>query len=76
MSGILSSSRRPRSVVRESTSSAQKVSSGTSYRPSRHTETSYKNSEGATAGRTSVVASSQRTDPNEGSARRADQGAT
>ena len=75
MSGVPSSSWRPCSVVRESTSFAQKVSSGTLYKPSRHTETSHKTSEGATAGRASVVASSQHTDPNEGSARRADQGA-
>uniref|UniRef100_A0A2N9GCP2 Integrase catalytic domain-containing protein n=1 Tax=Fagus sylvatica TaxID=28930 RepID=A0A2N9GCP2_FAGSY len=47
----------------------------TLYKPSRHTETSHKTFEGATAGRASVVASSQHTDLNEGSARRADQGA-
>ena len=87
MSGVPSSSRRPRSVVqRESKSSTQKVSSETSYKPSWrteasykpswHTETSYKPSEGAIAGRASVVASSQHTDPNNRSFGRTDQWAT
>ena len=76
MSGVPLSSRHPRFVVWESKSSTQKVSSETSYKPSWCTETSYKTSEGATAGRASVVASSQHTDPNQVSARRTDQGAT
>uniref|UniRef100_A0A2N9EWG8 Uncharacterized protein n=1 Tax=Fagus sylvatica TaxID=28930 RepID=A0A2N9EWG8_FAGSY len=74
MSGVPSSSRHPRFVVqRESKSSAKKVSSETSYKPSWRTETSYKLSEGATVRRASVVASSQHTDPNERSIRRTDQ---
>uniref|UniRef100_A0A2N9GF79 Uncharacterized protein n=1 Tax=Fagus sylvatica TaxID=28930 RepID=A0A2N9GF79_FAGSY len=84
MSRVPSSSRHPRSVVQwESKSSAQKVSSEisykpswrteTSYKPSWHIETSYNPSKGATAGRASVVASSQHTDPNERSFRRTDQ---
>ena len=76
MSGVPSSSQRPHSVVRESTSSAQKVSSGTSYKHSQHTETSRKNSVGAIARRATIAISSQHTDPNEGSTTRADQGAT
>ena len=76
MSGIPSSSRHHRSVPQESTDSAQKVSSGTSYRPSRRTETSYETANGAAAGETSVMAPLQHTDPNDGSVRRADQGAT
>ena len=76
MSGIPSSSRRHRSVAQESTNSAQKVSSETSYKPSRRTESSYETTEAAAAGKTSVVAPSQCTDPNDGSVRRADQGAT
>ena len=77
MSGLPSSSQHPRSVVQwESKSSAQKVYFETSYKPSWRTETSYKPSEGATAGKASVVASSQHTDPNERSARRTDQWAT
>uniref|UniRef100_A0A2N9FKE2 Uncharacterized protein n=1 Tax=Fagus sylvatica TaxID=28930 RepID=A0A2N9FKE2_FAGSY len=73
MSGASSSSRHPRSVVqRESKSSAQKISSETSYKPSWCTKTSSKPSEEAIAGRASVVASSQYTDPNERSARRTD----
>ena len=43
MSGV------PHSVVRESTNSAQKVSSWTSYKPSQDTETSHETPEGATA---------------------------
>jgi hypothetical protein len=74
MSGIPSSSRRHRFMEQELTNSAQKVSSGTSYRPSRRTESSYETTEAAAAGKTSVVAPSQRTDPNDGSVRRADQG--
>ena len=67
MSGVPSSSRHPRSVVhRESRSSARKVSSGTSYKPSRE----------ATVKKALVVASSQHTNPDERSARRADQWAT
>jgi hypothetical protein len=76
MSGIPSSSRHHRSVAQESTNSAKKVSSGTSYRPSRRTESSYETIEAAAADKTSVVAPSQCTDPNDGSVRRADQGAT
>ena len=77
MSGVPSSSRHLCSVLqRESKSSTQKTSSETSYKPSWCTETSYKSSEGATAGRASVVASSQHTDLNERSARRTDQWAT
>ncbi len=67
MSGVLSSSRHPHSVVhRESRSSTRKVSSRTSYRPSRET----------TASKTSAMASSQHTDPDERSARRANRWAT
>ena len=67
MSGVPSSSRHPHSVVhRESRSSTRKFSSRTSYRPSRET----------TASRTSAMASSQHTDPNERSARRANRWAT
>ena len=76
MSGIPSSSRHHRSVPQESTDSAQKVSSGTSYRPFRRTETSYETIDGATAGETSVMAPLQHTDSNDGPVRRADQGAT
>ena len=60
MSGV------PHSVVWESTNFAQKVSSWMSYKPSRDIETSHETPEGATAGRASIVAPSQHTDPNEG----------
>ena len=63
-------------MVRESNSSAQRVSSGTSYRPSWRTESSYEILEGATVGKTSVVAPPQLIDPNDRSVRRVDQGAT
>ena len=76
MSGVPSSSRRLLSVVLESASSSQRVSSGTSYRPSRRTGTSQKTSDEATTGRASVATPSQHTDLNEGSTRRADEGAT
>ena len=87
MSGVPSSSRHLCSVLqRESKSSTQKTSSETSYKPSWrsetsykpswHTKTSYKPSEGATARRASVVASSQHTNPNERSFGRTDQWAT
>jgi hypothetical protein len=77
MSGVPSSSRRPQSVVqRESRSSARRVSSKTLYKPSWRTETSYKPSDEAIAGRASVVASSQHTNPNERLARRTDRWAT
>ena len=76
MFGIPSSSRRHRSVPQESTDSAQKVSSGTSYRPSQRTEVSYETKDGAIASETQVIALLQHTNPNEGSVRRADQGAT
>ena len=66
----------PRSVVRESRSPAQRDSSETLYKPSWCTETSYETSEGATAGKASAMAPPQHTDPNEGSVRRRDQGAT
>ena len=67
MSGVPSSSRHLCSVLqRESKSSTQKTSSETSYKPS----------EGATARRASVVASSQHTNPNERSFGRTDQWAT
>jgi hypothetical protein len=65
-----------RSVVRESRSPAQRVFSETLYKPSWRTETPYETSEGAIAGRASVMAPPQHTDPNEGSVRRRDQGAT
>uniref|UniRef100_A0A2N9F856 Retrotransposon gag domain-containing protein n=1 Tax=Fagus sylvatica TaxID=28930 RepID=A0A2N9F856_FAGSY len=70
MSGV------PRSVVRESRSPAQRVFSETLYKPSWRIETPYETSEGATAGRASVMAPPQHTDPNEGSVRKRDQGAT
>uniref|UniRef100_A0A2N9F9V4 Reverse transcriptase domain-containing protein n=1 Tax=Fagus sylvatica TaxID=28930 RepID=A0A2N9F9V4_FAGSY len=77
MSGVPSSSRHSRCVVhRESKISAQKVSSETSFKPSWHIEVSYKPSEEATAGRASIVASSQHTDPNDRSFGRTDQWAT
>uniref|UniRef100_A0A2N9GJR4 RNase H type-1 domain-containing protein n=1 Tax=Fagus sylvatica TaxID=28930 RepID=A0A2N9GJR4_FAGSY len=70
MSGV------PRYVVRESGSPTQRVSSETSYKPSWCTETPYETSERATARRASVMAPPHHSDPNEGSARRRDQGAT
>uniref|UniRef100_A0A2N9GA36 Integrase catalytic domain-containing protein n=1 Tax=Fagus sylvatica TaxID=28930 RepID=A0A2N9GA36_FAGSY len=75
MSRMPSSSRRRHSVPQEPTNSAQKVSFGTSYRPSRRTEVSYETMDGATASETSVMALLQHPDPNEGLVRRADQGA-
>uniref|UniRef100_A0A2N9I3H5 Uncharacterized protein n=1 Tax=Fagus sylvatica TaxID=28930 RepID=A0A2N9I3H5_FAGSY len=74
MSGIPSSSRRRRSVPQESTNSAKKVSSGTSYKPSQRTEVSYETTDGASAGETSIVAPLQHPDPNDGLVRRAEQG--
>ena len=74
MFGVPLSSRHPHSVVqRESRSSAWNVSFEMSYKPSWHTETSYKPSEEATMRRASVVASSQHTGPDERSARKTDQ---
>ena len=64
------------SVVWESRSPAQRVSSETLYKPSWPTETPYETSEGAIAGRASARAPPQHTDPNEGSVRRRNQGAT
>uniref|UniRef100_A0A2N9H0K6 Retrotransposon gag domain-containing protein n=1 Tax=Fagus sylvatica TaxID=28930 RepID=A0A2N9H0K6_FAGSY len=83
MSAVPSSSRHPHfTVQRESKSSAQKISSETPYKPSWHTETSYKpswytevsykTSGEATIGGTSIVASSQHTDPNDRSFGRTD----
>ncbi len=63
-------------MVRESRSPAQRVSSETLYKPSWPIETPYETFEGATAGRASARAPPQHTDPNEGSVRRRNQGAT
>jgi hypothetical protein len=60
------------SVIRESRSPAQRVSSETLYTPSWSTETPYETSERTTTGRASVRAPPQHTNPNEGSVRRKD----
>ena len=63
-------------MVVETMSSSLRISSGKSYRPSRDSGAPQENSNEATAGRALVVAPSQHTNPNEGSARKADEGAT
>jgi hypothetical protein len=74
MSGILSSSRNRRSVPQESTNSAKKVSSGTSYKPSQRTKVSYETTDGTSVGETSIVAPLQHPNANDRSVRRAEQG--
>uniref|UniRef100_A0A2N9GAT2 RNA-directed DNA polymerase n=1 Tax=Fagus sylvatica TaxID=28930 RepID=A0A2N9GAT2_FAGSY len=80
MSRVPLASGRPPSMVVEIASSSLRVSSGTSYRPSRDCGAPQENSNEATAGRASVVAPPppHHNIPtlNEGSARKADEGAT
>jgi hypothetical protein len=76
MSRVPLASRHPPSVVVETASSSLRVSSGMSYRPSRDFGAPQENSNEAAARRASVVAPPQHTNPKEGSARKADEGAT